>query len=61
MINQQDNSSCEGEWEDGKQHGYCTFINNMTGITYKGLYKDGKRNGKGISEAKTGDKYDGDW
>ena len=38
---------CEGEFQNGLQHGYATFQSGRHGIVYTGLFKDGKKHGQG--------------
>lgn len=52
----------EGDWKDGKVHGYgVLYFDASKSCYYKGEWKDGKKHGTGIMMYKSGDSYEGQW
>lgn len=52
--------SYEGDWVEGKKHGYGTFIW-KNGDKYVGYWSNDKANGQGTMKWANGDKYVGEW
>ena len=50
----------EGEWKQGKRHGYGIF-NFKNGSKYKGYWKNGKISGKGTMIFNSNSRYEGEW
>ena len=51
----------EGEFIEGKCHGFGTHDWLMTGQRYVGEYKKGKKHGIGVLFYGNGDQYEGKW
>lgn len=61
VLKKGDGSHCVGEWQDGKEHGFCTIKNAGGIVVFQGDYRNGKRNGVGRQLFENGDIYDGGW
>jgi len=53
-------STYEGEWKEGKKHGYGIYYYGE-GDRYEGYWSEGNHHGKGKYIWDNGDIYDGDW
>ena len=52
--------SYDGDWVDGKIHGFGVY-KNLSGDIYAGQWKFDKAHGKGFMKWASGSSYDGDW
>ena len=48
-------------FENGKIHGYGEVHNKEDGWTYKGQWKEDKKNGQGVQAYEDKSKYEGEW
>eukprot|EP00929_Paragymnodinium_shiwhaense_P061142 TRINITY_DN30531_c0_g1_i1.p1 TRINITY_DN30531_c0_g1~~TRINITY_DN30531_c0_g1_i1.p1 ORF type:complete len:379 (+),score=65.21 TRINITY_DN30531_c0_g1_i1:88-1224(+) len=56
-----DGFSAQGEWLDGKLHGFATMTDANGSVVYEGEFRSGKRHGLGRQLFESGDAYDGGW
>lgn len=55
-----DGKKYDGEWKDGRPHGFGTMHNPRFGLTYEGQWKNGKRHGTGTLTGISGF-WKGEW
>ncbi len=55
-----DGTTYDGDWQDGKRHGYGTWIR-PDGTKYEGEWKDDKPHGDGVLTRPDGRKQIGEW
>lgn len=56
------NFTYEGEFKDGKRHGFGIFIDKRQNTTYEGYFLNDKKNGKGTEYSNNSNySYSGDW
>lgn len=53
-------STYEGEWKDGKKHGFGTIVY-KDGARYEGNFQNGYKHGKGVIIYPTLNQYEGMW
>lgn len=51
----------EGEWQDGRAHGFGTYTSADTKETYRGHWERGKHDGFGVLVYRKGHRYEGEW
>jgi hypothetical protein len=51
----------EGEFRNGKMHGYVVLMNNTNGLRFEGNFADQKPHGQGTLRLPNGEVYSGQW